>query len=94
MHTDSLILFSHTSLCLSPRQQVNAAGIGLILAVGVSLYLHVVRDPADAVVSVVTACLVGYMGYSSMVAVPVGALIGFLLSPTCIDIGQKHYLSF
>lgn len=73
---------------------MNAAGIGLILAVGVALYLHVVVNPADAVISVITACLVGYMNYSSMIAVPLGALIGFLLSPTCINIGQQHYLSF
>jgi len=71
---------------------VNATGLGLILAVGIALYLKVVRDPADAVVSVVTACLVGYLGYSSLVGVLLGALVGFLLSPTCLSWGQQAYL--
>ena len=72
---------------------VNATGLGLILAVGIALYLHVVRDPADAVVTVVTACLVGYLGHSSLVGVLSGALVGFFLSPTCLDWGQQRYLT-
>lgn len=71
---------------------VNATGLGLILAVGIALYLKVVRDPADAVVSVITACLVGFLGYSSLVGVLLGALVGFLLSPTCLSWGQQAYL--
>jgi chromate transporter len=71
---------------------VNAMGLGLILAVGIALYLKVVQDPADAVVSVVTACLVGFMGYSSLVSVLLGALVGFLFSPTCLSWGQQAYL--
>jgi hypothetical protein len=61
------------------------------LAVGIALYLKVVREPGDAVVTIITACLVGYMGYSSFVGVLVGAFIGFLLSPTCLNWGQDPY---
>ncbi len=71
---------------------VNAMGLGLILAVGIALYLKMVRNPADAVVNIITACLVGYLGYSSLVGVLVGALVGFLLSPTCLSWGQEAYL--
>jgi hypothetical protein len=67
---------------------VNCAGIGFILAVGVSLYLKVVRTAADAAVTVLAAGLVGYLGYSSLVGVIVGAIFGFLLTPTCLNIGQ------
>lgn len=70
---------------------LNATGLGLILAVGIALYLKVVREPGDAVVTIITACLVGYMGYSSFVGVLVGAFIGFLLSPTCLNWGQDPY---
>ena len=71
---------------------VNATGLGLILAVGIALYLKVVRDPADAVVTAVTACLVGYLKQSSVVGVLTGALVGFLLSPTCLGWGQTKYV--
>lgn len=71
----------------------NATGLGLILAVGVALFLKVVRTPADAVVSIVIACVVGYLNYSSFKGVMFGALLGFLFSPTCLNWGQEAYIA-
>lgn len=70
---------------------LNATGLGLILAVGLSLALKVLRHPADAVVATLAGALVGYFGYSSMVGVLSGALVGFLMSPTCLNWGQQPF---
>jgi chromate transporter len=71
---------------------LNATGLGLILAVGLSLAFKVIRCPADAVVACLTGGLVGFFGHSSVVGVLSGALAGFLMSPTCLKWGQQPYL--
>jgi hypothetical protein len=53
------------------------------------LVSQVVKTAADAIVTLVALGLVGYLDYSSLVGVLGGALLGFLLTPTCLSIGQQ-----
>lgn len=55
---------------------------------------QVIRTPADAIVSLISAGLSVYGGYNSLVAVLVGGVAGFLLSNTCLALGQRPYTRY
>jgi len=69
------------------QKGVNCAGLGLILSVGLSLYPTAVKTGASAIVCMATAITI-YLGYSSLWGVIVGGLLGFFLSPMCLNIAQ------
>lgn len=68
---------------------VNCGALGLILFVGITFFTKAVRVYSDAVVMMLTVSLVGWLNGSCFKAMLAGALVGFLLSPMCLNIGQR-----
>ena len=67
-------------------QGVNATAIGLVIAACEMLWVSAVDNFADASVALLTATLV-LLGIPAPAAIIVGAIVGFLFSPTVFGIG-------
>ena len=67
---------------------VSAAAVGVMLAVP---DLSMIKSSADMVVTVTVLIVVVWHGYPGVVGVIVGGLVGYILSPAVLDIGQSPY---
>lgn len=70
---------------------VTAAGIGLLYTACVQLYESAITDSADAVVFLFSAALTALFNVPVPFSILAGSILGFVLSPGAIGIGQELY---
>ncbi|KAG7396697.1 hypothetical protein PHYBOEH_001926 [Phytophthora boehmeriae] len=70
---------------------VNASATGLIVASFFLLWEKAVQSNATAAVGLATALMVGVFRTPMSIAIILGSILGFLLSPEVFDLGQKDY---
>ena len=70
---------------------VTAASIGLLFTACIQLYEAAVGDAADATVFLVTGALNAFFHVPVPLSILLGAVLGFVLSPGAVSIGQHLY---
>ncbi|GLE10150.1 hypothetical protein PINS_up022161 [Pythium insidiosum] len=70
---------------------VNAAACGLVVASIFLLWEKAVHSNANAAVGLATGLMVGVFNVPSPIAIILGAVVGYLLSPDVFNIGQQSF---
>ncbi|DBA00915.1 TPA: LOW QUALITY PROTEIN: hypothetical protein N0F65_006115 [Lagenidium giganteum] len=70
---------------------VNASATGLVVASVFLLWEKAVHSQGSAAVGLATGLMVGVFNVPASLAIGAGALIGFLLTPSVFNIGQKNF---
>ena len=70
---------------------VTAASIGLLFTACVQLYASAVTNAANAVVFLFSGALSAFFNIPVPVSIILGSVLGFILSPGAIGIGQTLY---
>ena len=70
---------------------VNAAATGLVVASVFLLGQKAVHSNASTAVALATGLLVGVFGMPTALAIVVGGLLGFVLSPSVFDLAQTSF---
>lgn len=72
-------------------QGVNSAAIGLIIAAVVVMWRSAITEFAHSIVFLATGCMLGVLGVNAPTSILAGGLLGYVLSPSVLDLAQKGY---
>lgn len=72
-------------------QGVNAAATGLVVASIFLLWEKAVHNNASAAVGLATGIMVGIFSFPTPFAIVVGGVMGFVLTPDVINLGQQDF---
>jgi len=70
-----------------------STAVGFVAAACVQLWELAIHDSADAIVFAFTGTIVHFFAVPIPVGLLAGAILGFILSPTAADLGQRIFVS-